>query len=81
MPKIVVKTGLVSDPLLNINEILQVTTLGLTTLKNKLRDGEFPPPCQISECRVAWRSSVVQSWIDQRPVADAYRGLDQDSTE
>ena len=61
------------DPLMARGEVLKATTLGLTKFKEMLRSGEFPPPRQVSTCRVAWKSSDVQSWIDQRPVADAYQ--------
>ena len=69
------------DPLMARGEVLKATTLGLTKFKEMLRAGEFPPPRQVSTCRVAWKRSDVQSWIDQRPVADAYQELKQDSTE
>ena len=64
----------VPDRLLTEASVLQATTLGRTRFRELLRAGEFPPPRQVSLCRVAWKSSDVQSWIDQRPVADAYAG-------
>jgi len=62
----------VLDRLLTESDVLDVTTLGRTRFRELLRAGEFPPPRQVSTCRVAWKSSDVQSWIDQRPIADAY---------
>ncbi len=64
---------LLLDPLLAEAAVLQVTTLGRTKFRELLRAGEFPAPRQISNCRVAWKSSDVQTWIDQRPIADAYQ--------
>lgn len=64
------------DPLMTEAEVLKATTLGRTKFRELVRAGEFEPPRQISICRVAWRRSAVQSWIDARPIADAY----QDST-
>ena len=61
------------DPLMTEVEVLNTTTLGRTRFRELLRAGEFPPPLQVSTCRVAWKSSHVQNWIDQRPVADAYQ--------
>lgn len=61
------------DPLMTEADVLKATTLGRTRFRELLRAGEFPPPRQLSECRVAWKSSDVQAWIDQRPVADAYQ--------
>ncbi len=62
----------VLDRLLTESDVLNVTTLGRTRFRELLRSGKFPPPRQVSTCRVAWKSSDVQSWIDQRPIADAY---------
>lgn len=64
------------DPLMTRADVLKATTLGLTKLKELLKDNEFPPPRKISTCRVAWKSSDVQAWIDQRPVADAYQDVE-----
>jgi len=61
------------DPLLAEATVLKVTTLGRTKFRELLRAREFPAPRQISTCRVAWKSSDVQTWIDQRPIADAYQ--------
>ena len=67
----------VDDPLMTEADVLDATTLGRTRFRELLRAGEFPPPRQLSECRVAWKSSDVQSWIDRRPVADAYQDVNQ----
>jgi predicted DNA-binding transcriptional regulator AlpA len=61
------------DPLMSEKDTLKATTLGRTKFRELVRAGEFPPPMQVTTCRVAWRSSDVQSWIDQRPIADAYQ--------
>ena len=67
------------DPLLTESDVLEATTLGRTRLREMLREGEFPPPRKVSTCRVAWKRSDVQSWIDQRPVADAYSAAGADA--
>ena len=61
------------DSLMAEADVLRATTLGRTRFRELLRAGEFPPPRQVSTCRVAWKSSDVQSWINQRPIADAYQ--------
>ena len=66
------------DSLMAEAEVLKATTLGRTRFRELLRAGEFPPPRQVSKCRVAWRASSVQSWIDKLPVADAYQEVEQD---
>ncbi len=65
------------NPLMAETDVLKATTLGRTRFRELLRAGEFPPPRQVSTCRVAWKSSDVQSWINQRPVADAYQEVEQ----
>ena len=67
------------DRLLTESDVLDVTTLGRTRFRELLRAGEFPPPRQVSTCRVAWKSSDVQLWIRQRPVADAYSDVGETS--
>ncbi len=62
------------DRLLTESDVLEAITLGRTRFRELLKAGEFPPPRQVSICRVAWKLSCVQEWIDQRPVADAYAG-------
>ena len=66
-----------NDPLLTRTDVLNVTTLGLTKLKELVRAGQFPLPVQITPHRVAWRSSSVQAYIDALPVADAYQDVNQ----
>jgi len=72
-------TASVLDHLLTETDVLNVTTLGRTRFRELLRAGEFPPPRQVSTCRVAWMSSSVQSWIDQLPIANAYQNVDKES--
>ena len=67
------------DPLMAEPDVLKATTLGRTKLRELLRAGNFPPPVQVSTCRVAWTSSSVQTWIDQLPIADAYQNVDKES--
>ena len=68
------------DPLMAEADVLEAITLGRTRFRELLRAGEFPAPRQVSTCRVAWKSSDVQSWIDQRPVADAYQEHEPEMT-
>ncbi len=69
--------SLLNDPLLTRADVLRVTTLGATKLKEMIRAGQFPPPVQITPHRVAWRSSSVQAYIDALPDGDAYRDVNQ----
>ena len=64
-----------NDPLLTRADVLRAITIGATKFKQLVRTGQFPPPVQITEHRVAWRASAVQSWIDALPVGDAYQDV------
>ena len=67
------------DPLMTEADVLNATTLGRTRFRELLKAGDFPPPRQLSICRVAWRTSDVELWINQRPIADAYAGESPDA--
>jgi len=71
----------VDDPLLTEADVLDATTLGRTRFRELLRAGEFPAPRQVSTCRVAWTCRSVQSWIDQRPIADAYKDVNHSADD
>lgn len=73
------KRSLLVDPLLTDSEVSAVTSVGRTTRYELIREGKFPTPVQVSQCRVAWRSSAVQGWIDALPVADAYQDVTKES--
>lgn len=73
------KRTLLRDPLLTDPEVSQVTSISRTSRYELIRKGKFPKPVQVSQCRVAWRSSSVQGWIDSLPVADAFQDVAEDS--
>ena len=64
-----------NDPLLTRADVLRAITIGATKFKQLVKAGQFPPPVQITEHRVGWKSSSVQSWIDALPVGDAYQDV------
>ena len=51
-----------------------------TTLWRKVRAGDFPPPRALSENRKGWLESEVLSWVESRPVADAYQSVERSAT-
>ena len=73
------KRTLLPDPLLTGPEVSEVTSVSRTHRYKLIRDGKFPKPVQVTQCRVAWRSSAVQAWIDSLPVADAFQDVAEDS--
>ncbi len=73
------KRTLLSDPLLTDSDVSEVTSVSRSARYELIRVGKFPKPVQVSQCRVAWRSSDVQGWIDSLPVAVAYQEVVKES--
>lgn len=73
------KRTLLPDPLLTDAEVSAATSVSRTARYELIRVGKFPKPVQVSQCRVAWRSSAIQAWIDSLPVADAFQDVAKDS--
>ena len=73
------KCALLPDPLLTDSDVSEVTSVSRSARYELIRKGKFPKPVQVSQCRVAWKSSSIQSWIDSLPVADAFQDVAEDS--
>lgn len=56
---------------LSIGEVCFQTTLGKSCIYDKISQGDFPRPRQLTRGRVAWLQSDVEAWIDSRPVVEA----------
>jgi prophage regulatory protein len=54
------------DRLIGWPEIQKTIGLSRPQIWRLRRDGNFPSPLKLSQNRVAWKSSEVQSWIDSR---------------
>lgn len=53
--------------LLKISEVLARTAQSKSSLYRNMKAGSFPQCLQISEGRVAWLESEIESWISGRP--------------
>jgi prophage regulatory protein len=57
--------------LLKPAQVQALTTLDRVTLWRKCRAGTFPQPLRISENRIAWRSSDIETWMSScEPASD-----------
>ena len=56
--------------LLRLNEVLELTGLGRTTLYRLREDGDFPEGLKLSPKTVAWKLADIEEWINSRPSAD-----------
>ena len=57
------------DPIMKRDAVLAATGIWMGTLHRYVRSGKFPAPIQITEKSIGWKQSIVQDWIDNRPVA------------
>lgn len=54
------------DKFLRRPEVENLTGLSRSTIYSMISNGEFPKPVRIGRRAVAWRESVIQSWIAER---------------
>ncbi len=57
------------DHILSKKTVIQMTSVPRSTLDHWISKGQFPPPVALGPCRVGWRASTIQEWINSRPVA------------
>lgn len=57
------------DRLYRIRMVQELTGLGRSCIYQMVKDGEFPPPVELTPRSRAWRQSDLASWIASRPVA------------
>lgn len=57
------------DRLLRMREVLQLTALGETKLREMIEAGEFPRAKQVGPRAVRWRLADVEAWIEGLPDA------------
>ncbi|MGS3403992.1 helix-turn-helix transcriptional regulator [Citrobacter amalonaticus] len=57
----------VSERLVDMNQVVELTTLSRRTLLNLEARGEFPARVQVTEGRKAWYLSEVIEWINNIP--------------
>lgn len=57
------QTQIVMDPLLSPSKVQEITTLSTTEIHRRRKAGTFPEPEPIGNRRVAYRQSVIASWL------------------
>ena len=53
----------ITDRILRIGTVLQLTGLSHSTLYRKVQRGEFPKQIKLSERCAGWRQSSVHAWM------------------
>lgn len=56
-----------SERLVDMEQVMEITTLSRGTLLNLEKRGEFPERVQVTEGRKAWYLSEVVTWINNIP--------------
>lgn len=53
-----------SERFLCLDDVMNKTGLGRSTIYNKMKSGEFPKSISISANRIAWLESEIDSWME-----------------
>lgn len=52
--------------IIRLNQVINSTGLGRSSIYKYIADGKFPIPLQLSERCVGWLESEIQQWIKTR---------------
>ena len=59
-------SNLDDKPLMNREEVLDVTDLSRATIDRREKEGHFPQRVRLSPRRVAWKTEEIRAWIASR---------------
>jgi len=54
------------EKFLKPSEVATITTLSMTEIKRRMKDGRFPKSIKLGKQRVAFLSTEVQLWMQDR---------------
>lgn len=54
------------NKLLTISDVMDITTLGRSTIYAYVDAGSFPKPIHLTERKIRWTSEDIQGWIQGR---------------
>jgi prophage regulatory protein len=57
------------DRLLKLDEVMQITALGRSTIYARVSKGTFPRPVAAGAGSVRWRESAIDGWLQALPEA------------
>ena len=58
--------------LLRLSQVEKIVGFKKSTIYKKMSEGTFPHAVRLSSKSVAWRSDVINEWIESRPIATDY---------
>ncbi len=51
--------------IMKARDVADMTSISIPHIRRMARDGNFPLPIKISECRSGWLEADVQEWISE----------------
>jgi predicted DNA-binding transcriptional regulator AlpA len=60
--------------LIKMKELPSIVGIGRTTIYELIAAGEFVPPVQLTPTTCAWRSDLIEKWINERPFVASKKG-------
>lgn len=57
-----------------MKEVTSIVSLSRAKIYELIKEGNFVVPTQLTPCRIAFRESMVEKWIQERPFAVSPRG-------
>jgi len=56
--------------LVDLDAVMDLTSLRRATIYAMVKDGEFPKPRKLGKRRIAWREADVIEWLESRQQVD-----------
>jgi len=58
-----------TEKFLKLPDVVQITTLGRSTIYRLMDEHKFPRPVRLTEKAVAWKMSDIEQWMEERQEA------------
>ena len=51
---------------MSLKQVIKKTTLCNTSIREMIKEGNFPPPFKIAPRRIVWNAEEIESWIEEK---------------
>ena len=55
-----------NDRYLRVNEVIEMLSVGKSTIWAWVKQGKFPPPIKVNEQTTLWSYAVIENWVAQQ---------------
>ena len=62
----------ITNRLLRLRDVLELTGLSRSSLYQRMNDGRFPPAVRVGDRAIRWRGADIQAWQDQLSRRDSH---------